>query len=135
MERNKLEKSLEKDMKTCTTLIHDMEIKLEDAYLDENFVESKRCEEALKTLDEEYFQLKDQLNSMKKDGKKVVKTLNKHEKEIEKDLKHCEKVMHDIEEKLETAYVEEDLISIRRCKEALDTLEEEYFELRHEFKN
>ena len=42
--------------------------------------------------------------------------------------------MHDIEQKLETAYVEEDLISIRRCESALSTLDEEFFELKKEMK-
>lgn len=133
MERVKnIEKSLEKEMKVCSNIIHDMEDKLEHAYLDENVVEMKRCENALETLDIEYFQLKAKLAEMKKGDKKVMKTANKHEKEIERDLKYCEEVMHDIEHKLETAYVEEDLIAIRRCEAALNTLDEEFFELRKE---
>ena len=133
MERVKnIEKSLEKDMKVCSRIIHDMEDKLEHAYLDENIVEMKRCENALETLDNEYFQLKKKLTEMKKGEKRVLKTANKHEKEIERDIKYCEGFIHDIEDKLEIAYLEEDLIAIRRCEAALTTLDEEFFELRKE---
>jgi len=133
MERVKdIEKNLVKDMKLCSNVMHDMEDKLEHAYLDEDIIEMKRCENALETLDIEYFQLKNKLSEMKKGEKRVLKTANKHEKEIERDIKYCENIMHDIEEKLEVAYVKEDLDSIRRCQAALNTLDEEFFELKKE---
>ena len=135
MERVKdIEKNLVKDMKLCSNVMHEMEDKLEHAYLDEDVIEMKRCESALETLDNEYFQIKEKLSEMRKGEKRVLKTANKHEKEVERDFQYCEDIMHDIEKKLETAYVEEDLISIRRCESALSTLDEEFFELKKEMK-
>lgn len=132
MEKQLNGKHLVKDLKLCQTVMHDIENKLEDAYLDENVIEMKRCEEALKTLDKEYFQLKTELGEKLRGGRKIMKTTNKHEHEIERDLIYCEKVMHDIEDKLETAYLNEDLIAIRRCEDALRTLDNEFFVLKHE---
>ena len=60
MERVKdIEKNLVKDMKLCSNVMHEMEDKLEHAYLDEDVIEMKRCESALETLDNEYFQIKE----------------------------------------------------------------------------
>lgn len=138
MERQLNGKNLVKDMKLCQTVIHDIENKLENAYVDEDIIEMKRCEEALKTLDKEYFELKKELSEKLKGGKKIMRHTNKHEREVENDLKYCEKVMSDIEVKLEEAYVNEDLNAIRRCEDALRTLDNEFFILKHEmheFKN
>ncbi len=118
MERETNGKHLLKDLKLCQNVIHDIEAKLEDAYLGENVIEMKRCEEALKTLDKEYFELKHQLTERLKRGRKILKNTNKHEMELKKDLDYCEMVMHDIENKLEEAYMSEDLIAIRRCEDA-----------------
>lgn len=132
MERQMNGKHLVKDLKQCQAVIHDIEEKLENAYLDENVIEMKRCEEALKTLDKEYFELKHELGEKLKTGKKIMRNTNKHELEIEKDLAYCEAVMRDIEHKLEDAYLNEDLMAIRRCEDALRTLENEFFVLKHE---
>lgn len=132
MERETNGKHLLKDLKLCQNVIHDIEAKLEDAYLGENVIEMKRCEEALKTLDKEYFELKHQLTERLKGGRKILKNTNKHEMELKKDLDYCEMVMHDIENKLEEAYMSEDLIAIRKCEDALRTLDNEFFILKHE---
>ena len=132
MERQMNGKNIVKDMKLCQTVIHDIENKLENAYVDEDIIEMKRCEEALKTLDKEYFELKKELSEKLKGGKTIMRHTNKHEKQVEEDLKYCEKVMIDIENKLEDAYLNEDLIAIRRCEDALRTLDNEFFILKHE---
>jgi len=132
MERQMNGKNIVKDMKLCQTVIHDIENKLENAYVDEDIIEMKRCEEALKTLDKEYFELKKELTEKLKSGKNIMRHTNKHEKEVEQDLKYCEKVMIDIENKLEDAYMNEDLTAIRRCEDALRTLDNEFFILKHE---
>lgn len=62
MERNI--KDMEKELEFCNTVMHDIEHKLEDAYLEENTKEIKRCEDALKTLDKEFFTLKHEMNHM-----------------------------------------------------------------------
>ena len=63
MERVKdIEKNLVKDMKLCSNVMHEMEDKLEHAYLDEDVIEMKRCESALETLDNEYFQIKEKFS-------------------------------------------------------------------------
>lgn len=131
MEREMNEKFTMKDLKLCQNVIHDMEDKLEHAYLDEDIPEMKRCENALKTLDKEYFELKAKLSKKLALGKNIIKH-NKHEKELEKDMRYCETVMRDIEEKLEVAYLNEDLNSIKRCEDALRTLENEFFIIKKE---
>ncbi len=55
-------KELEKDLEFCNEVMHDIEHKLEDAYMEENVKEIKRCQEALKTLDKEFFKIKYEMN-------------------------------------------------------------------------
>lgn len=131
MEREMNDKLTMRDLKLCQNIMHDMEDKLEHAYLDEDIVEMKRCEEALKTLDKEYFELKIKLSKKLALGKHILKN-SKHGKELEKDMKYCETVMRDIEEKLEEAYLNEDLTAIKRCEDALRTLENEFFIIKKE---
>lgn len=128
------EKNLERDVILCDKFIHDIEHKLEDAYLEENNIEMKRCEDALKTLEIEYFALQHQLNELKKKGKHTPVQTNKHEKEVLKDLSNCGTIIHDIEHKLEDAYLDENGIEIKRCEDALKTLDEEYLKLKNEMK-
>lgn len=58
----KKEMELERELEFCNEVMHDMEHKLEDAYMEENTKEIKRCQEALKTLDKEFFKIKYEMN-------------------------------------------------------------------------
>lgn len=58
---------------------------------------------------------------------------NQVDVELENEMRRCHDIIDDIEHKLEDAYAEENPREIKRCMDALETLNEESLNLRREF--